>query len=200
MEELKQCCLSLHVLWQSCIDQLDVSCTERDLAEENYHAPSLLLQGQGHPRRIIEIEHLEYLRSVNFSWTQISSLLGISRMMVYRRRRDFGMLDRSSNSVNISNTELCNLLIQMRRQMPNVGKTLVLGTVHPLGYSVTRGRIRQLLHATDPLNAALRWQGVITAWQPYCVAAPNSLWLHIELPVIVLFRLTPLCNNMWIAT
>ena len=176
LEELKQCCLSLHILWQSCIDQLDASCTERDLAEENYHTPSQLLQQRGHPRRIIEIEQLKYLRSVNFSWTQISRLLGVSRMTVYCRRKDFGMLDRSSNSVNISNTELCNLLVQMRRQMPNVGETLVLGRVHSLGYSVTRGRIHQLLHATNPLNAALRWRGLITAWQPYCVAAPNSLW------------------------
>ena len=30
---------------------------------------------------------------MNFSWTQISELLCISHMTVYRRRRDLGMVD-----------------------------------------------------------------------------------------------------------
>ena len=177
LEGLKECCLSLRNLWQSCIDQLDANSTEgQPTGEESYHAPSRLLNGRGHPLRIIEMEQLEYLRSVSFSWTQISRLLGVSRMTVYRRRRDFGMLDESNSSLNISDTELYSLLVQMRRQMPNIGETLVLGRVQSMGYSVTRSRIRQMLHVTDPLNAALRWRGVITARRPYSVAAPNSLW------------------------
>ena len=57
---------------------------------ESYQAPSIR-EGRGRPRVIISLEQLQYLRSLNFSWTQISDLLGVSRMTVYRKRRDFGM-------------------------------------------------------------------------------------------------------------
>ena len=64
----------------------------------------------------------------------------------------------------------------MRPEMPNIGEVLVIGHLHALGYAVSRQRVRNAIHATDPLNTALRWRGILTTRQPYSVAGPNSLW------------------------
>ena len=91
--ELRGCCRSLLALWQLYIDQLDSNYTVVSRAQmESYQAPRVR-QGRGRPHVIISQEQLQYLRSMRFSWTQISELLGVSRMTVYRRRRDLGLLD-----------------------------------------------------------------------------------------------------------
>lgn len=98
-------------------------------------------------------------------------------MTVYRRRVDFGMVnfDDEANR-SISDNELQSLLQVMRREMPNLGEVLVIGQLHAMGYAVSRQRVRNAIHATDPLNTTLRWRGILTPRWPYSVAGPNSLW------------------------
>ena len=174
--DITECCRSLIVLWQSFIDQLDSNyATVSRAAMESYHAPRAR-EGRGRPRVIVSREQLQYLRGLNFSWTQISELLGVSRMTVYRRRRDFGMEDIDEAARSISDSELQRLLQVMRREMPNMGEVLVIGHLHAMGYVVSRQRVRNAIHVTDPLNTALRWRGILTTRRPYSVAGPNSLW------------------------
>lgn len=104
--EIRGCCHSLLVLWQSYIDQLDSNYAVVSRAQvESYQAPTVT-EGRGHSRIIISVEQLRYLLSLNFSWTQISELLGVSRMTVYRRRRDLGMDDFDEAIRYISDNEL----------------------------------------------------------------------------------------------
>ena len=72
----------------------------------------------------------------------------------------------------------------VRQDLPNVGEKLVLGRLRSMGYHVTRERVRQAIRAIDPINSALRWQGVFTPRHPYSVPGPNSLW-HIGLCICV---------------
>ena len=172
--EIRGCC-SLLVLWQSYIDQLDSNYTVVSRAQMESYQVSRLREGRGRPSIIISLKQLRYLRSLHFTWSQISELLGVSRMTVYRRR-DFGMDDFDEATRSISNNELERLLQVMRREMPNVGEVLVIGQLHAMGYAVSRQRVRNAIHATDPLNTALRWRGILTTRRPYSVAGPNSLW------------------------
>ncbi len=103
-------------------------------------------------------------------------MLGVSRMSIYRRRRDFGILDVRNDYRTISDADLRTLLSQLRQEMPNMGETLVFGRIRSLRYSVTRQRVRNAIHATDPLNTPLRWRGILTSRRPYSVPSPNSLW------------------------
>lgn len=48
---------------------------------------------RGRPPYIISREQILYLRELQFTWQDIASLLGVSRMTVYRRRRELGILD-----------------------------------------------------------------------------------------------------------
>ena len=171
---IRSCCCTLVALWQSHLDQLDANFAVASRAEMgSYQAPTIR-QGRGRPQLLITQDQLEYLRGMSFSWTQISELLGVSRMTVYRRRRGFGILGDPRRA--LSDSELHSLLQDLRREMPNVGEVLVMGRLHAMGHAVSRQRVRDAIHATDPLNTALRWRGILTARRPYSVAGPNSLW------------------------
>ena len=120
LRDLKKCCLSLHVVWSYRLDLLDSTLTDTPqlLSQaQNFTAPFSPAEGRGRPHHVITQEQLEYLRAMKFSWTQISRLLGVSRMTVYRRRRDLGILQ-SDDGSSISDSSLSSLLQHIRREMP----------------------------------------------------------------------------------
>ena len=59
----------------------------------------------GRPRVDVEIEDIEYLRQLRFSWTCIAKILNISRSTLYRRLDEEG-LSRQLTFTNISDQEL----------------------------------------------------------------------------------------------
>lgn len=163
----------------------------------NYQVPTINREGRGRPQLLISKEQLEYLRSLNFSWTHIAELLGVSRVTIYRRRRELGMVDNNGIERSISDTELQSLLQQIRQEMPNIGETLVIGHLRSLGFTVTRQRVRNAIHTTDPLNTLFRWTGILTPRRPYSVPSPNSLW-HIGMSLENTISLNFFHFNVWI--
>ncbi len=138
-----------------------------------YQVPMIRSGRRGRPKYLITDEQLNYLISLEFSWNDISALLGISRMTLYRRRREFGLL---TDTRGIANDQLRHLLTEMRRQHPNFGETMAMGHIRSLGYHVKRAQLRNAIHQTDPIQTALRWRGGLTPRRPYSVPGPNSLW------------------------
>ena len=133
-----------------------------------------IVSSRGHPSLIITHDQLEYLAYLSFTWTDVAILLGVSHMTLYRRRREFGLLQSTSRTP--SNDELEQILVDMRRDHPDYGETMVIGHLWSLGYRVSRCRLRQCIHATDPINVALCWRGGPSVRRPYSVPGPNSLW------------------------
>ena len=81
---------------------------------------------------------------------------------------------------DICDNELRTLLQVIRTEIPHLGEVLVMGHLHSLGYAISRQRVRNAIHAMDPLNTALRLQGILTTRRPYSVAfgrrdAPESV-------------------------
>lgn len=111
---------------------------------------------------------------MNFTWSEIAALLSVSRMTVYRRRLECGMVNEPAN--DLTNQELCDLLQRMRANSPYLGETMVWGRLRSLGYQVTRDRVCQAIRATDPLSIALPSLPAVTSRRPYSVPGPNSLW------------------------
>ena len=64
------------------------------------HSPALLPTSRGRPKFDVSKDQLEYLKSMNFTWTEIAELLGVSLMTIYRRRREFGMLGVANGAVS----------------------------------------------------------------------------------------------------
>ena len=169
LDELLIALQFLSVQWQEYIDHLDSSS-----AADAYHVAAVRSGGRGRPRFDIGREQLEYLASLSFTWTDIARLLGVSRMTVYRRRRELGMLDEPPRTLD--DNELRRFITELRRESPNVGEVIVLGRLRSNGMRVPRERVRQMIRETDPINTALRWRGLITPRHPYSVPGPNSLW------------------------
>lgn len=170
---LVSCLESIAILWRNYYDDL---LQLGSVAITAYQVPSSppLPHARGRPQYVISQDQLEYLHSLGFKWTEISALLGVSRMTLYRRRREYGMLEDSTRP--ISNSELRQMLRLMRQQHPNFGETMAMGYIRSLGYKVRRARLREAIHATDPIQVALRWQGNLASRRPYSVPGPNSLW------------------------
>ena len=144
--------------------------------QRGYQAPLIRSSRpqRGRPRFDIGGDQLQYLSGMGFSWANIARLLGVSRMTVYRRRRELGMT--TDELSPISDEQLERQLTEMRRHHPHYGETLAFGHLRSKGYKVSHSMLRQAIRATDPINTALRWPGGITSRQPYSVPRPNSLW------------------------
>ena len=77
----------------------------------------------GRPRYVITKEQLEYLRSMSFSWVKISELLGVSYMTVYRRRKEYGIVD--TRGRDISDRDVEQIVSEIRHEQPAIGQTMV---------------------------------------------------------------------------
>ena len=79
---------SLLSYWNLYLNEL-----ENDSMRYSFQAQATGIPGlRGCPSFDVEQSQIQYLRSLNFTWSEISNLLGVSRMTVYRRRNEFGML------------------------------------------------------------------------------------------------------------
>ncbi len=130
----------------------------------------------GRPRYNISKEQLEYLRSMSFSWVEISQMLGVSYMTVYRRRIEYGIIDDLGR--DLSDDNLIRVVNEMKHEQPALGQTMVWARVKSLGYKVSRARVRDAIRRSDPISSAFRWREM-TRRRPYSVPSPNSLWHNI---------------------
>ena len=104
----------------------------------------------------------------------MATLLGVSRMTLYRRREEFGML--SSSQQSISDRELQEHVRRIRSDSPYVGESMILGRLRSLSIRASRERVWHAVREVDPLNTALRWGRNLSSRRPYSVPGPNSLW------------------------
>ena len=170
LQQLVNCCRHLSSQWGLYIDTV-----QANPYPDSYAPPLVRRQHfRGRPPFNISQDQLVYLSSMSFTWTEIASLLGVSRMTVYRRRCDFNML--GSRRSTLTDAQLRALIRDWKSEMPAIGETLVIGRLHANGHIVTRERVRCAIHAVDPLNTALRSPHGMTRRQAYSVPSPNSLW------------------------
>ena len=171
VNELIECCRRIEHKWECYVERLESD-------GHHYFEVSAECTGQrSRPHFVVKREQLIYLASLGFSWTSIASLLGVSRMTVYRRRVEYGLLADPVSTLN--DNELKDLLRRIRREHPNIGQTMIMGLIRAQGYHVSRARVRDAIQQIDPLSTALRWH-TITCRRQYRVPSPNSLW-HIGL-------------------
>jgi hypothetical protein len=170
LQLLIEACRSLASQWESYIDRV-----QSNPYPHNY-LPPLARRAHVRGRPLFEIseDQLLYLSSLSFTWTEIASLLGVSRMTIYRRRCNFNMLGLARNTV--TDAQLRTMIREWKSEMPAIGKTLVVGRLHASGVYVTRERVRCAIRAVDPLNTSLQAPRGLTRRQAYSVPAPNSLW------------------------
>ena len=103
----------------------------------------------GRPRIDVSFEYIEFLRGLRFSFTEISSLLGIRRATLYRRLGEVGV-NHLSTYTEISDTDLDLEVVQIKASHPNDGERLMIGHLTHRGIIVPRSRLRGSIHRVDP--------------------------------------------------
>ena len=123
--------------WQHYADTLD------DVVAASHYTPPRASSGSGlggRPRFVATRDQLLYLRSLSFSWTQIASLLGVFRMTIYRRWVEYGLV--SEPLQLLDKTHLLTLVRDLRRELLQIGESMVSGRIRSMGYRVARDRVR----------------------------------------------------------
>lgn len=138
-----------------------------------YQSGTVHSSRRGRPKFDITEDQLTYLASLSFKWKQVARMLGVSRMTLYRRRVEFGMVPQGRN---IQDRELVRVIREMRSEFPEMGEVMVLGRLRSLGYHVIRDVVRRVIHETDPINTALQATTGLLVRRVYSVPGPNSLW------------------------
>lgn len=106
---------------------------------------------RGRPRITVNIEEVEFLRSLNFQWKKIANILGVSRSTLYRRLHEEGMQEDLWFS-DISDDDLDILIKQIKEEHRNDGEVLMAGHLAARNIRVQRTRLRASIHRVDPIN------------------------------------------------
>ena len=98
----------------------------------------------GHPKIEVDVNEVLSLQSLNYSWTKISEILGISRCTLYRRLREAGI--DTNDYATLTPSELDNLIKEIKLDFPNDGEVMMKSHLLRLGIKVTRQALRDSIH------------------------------------------------------
>ena len=132
--EMMQLTVYLRSLAHECQSYIDAK--EKLLELLKYQAALSQSTGKGRPRFLISKEQLEFLRSLYFTWSEISQLIGVSRMTIYRHREEFGMMEEPI--ATLTDSELKQKVSEIRKTLPEVGEKIIYGKLRSMGYQITR--------------------------------------------------------------
>ena len=102
----------------------------------------------------------------------IAGLLNVSCSTVERRMREFSISARNKYS-SVSDEELDNIILDIKRGFPNTGYKRMNGFLSQRGYTVQQHRVRESMRRVDPEGVLLR------GLEMRVVAGPQCLW-HID--------------------
>ena len=137
----------------------------------------IIYRSPGRPIISVDVEDIEYLRGLRFSWTKIAKILEISRSTLYRRLEQEG-ISQSTVYTDISDVDLDRVIASIKQTHPNDGERMMTGHLTTRGIIVPRARMRASVHRIDPINTAIR-RSVTVRRRVYSVDGPNALW-HID--------------------
>jgi hypothetical protein len=172
LNELITCLKEYYQKWERCEDVL------LSHVELSYNTPLISSGARGRPQFEITKNQLLCLRSLNFNWTEMAKLLGVSRMTLYRRRIEYDLVVPGQSEI-LSDNDLITIIQQIRRDAPYSAVQMMWGSLRERGVRVARDKLREILRSMDPLGSARRWPPAMIKRRPYSVESvpgPNSLW------------------------
>lgn len=113
---------------------------------------------------------------LNYSWTKIASLIGISRSTLYRGLEEAGISHQKYTA--LSDEELDSKIRAIKADHPNDGEVLIQGHLVRMGIKVTRQMLRAAIHCVDH-NGVVERQLRVVRRRVYSVPHPNAVW-HID--------------------
>ncbi|KAI7802455.1 uncharacterized protein LOC130563201 [Triplophysa rosa] len=135
--------------------------------------------GRGRPKFIVSEEMLSRLIEMSLPASCIANILGVSQSTLFRRMRDLGLSVKTTYST-MSDNELDNAILSIKRRLPNAGYRMVKGCLQADGHRVQWNRIKKSMHRVDAPGILERMTqlGCIVR-RSYFVQSPLSL-VHID--------------------
>ena len=130
----------------------------------------------GRPKVEINIDDVEFLQSLKFSWERIADIIEVSRSTLMCRIHDEGVVIETFS--NISDEQLDHLVRRIKLKHPYDGERLMIGHLARKGVRVQRARLRGSIHRIDPINTAIR-RSVAIRRRVYHSNGPNHTW-HVD--------------------
>ena len=96
-----------------------------------------VIRRHGHrnrPRLGINIDQVELLRTVGYSWQEVADAIGASRTTVWRRLQEQNIT--LSSYTDISDQDLYDLVRTIQRNFPNAGVVMIQGHLRSQGVHV----------------------------------------------------------------
>ena len=122
----------------------------------------------GRPKHSINMEQVVVLRSLRFTWQEISHIVGVSVKTLQRRAKEYGVTRFSS----ITDNELDEVVRNCLEDFPRAGEVMLRGQLISLDLRVPRQRLRESLQRLGFRNSL---PPAITR-RTYSVPGPNALW------------------------
>lgn len=89
---------------------------------------SIRTERKERPSISIKRSEAEYLRSLQYSWSEVASLLDVDHMTLYRRRQEWGLLGKGF--LEILDEDLEALVVDIKAEMPDVGEQMLMDHLH----------------------------------------------------------------------
>ena len=139
------------------------------MAESN---ASVGLPGRGRPSLNVDREQLQFLRSLQFSWKDISTILCVSPSTLRRRAKEWNIQTFSM----ITDLDLDRIVGDLIRRFPNAGEVMLTGHLRASAVFVQRRRLRESVRRVTGTQQSLH---PAIARRAYSVPGPNFLW-HVD--------------------
>lgn len=121
-------------------------------------------------RADVPVEDILALRSMNYTWTKIASLLNVSCRTLYRRLEENNIPTNDFDS--LSNSTLDDIVTSIKCDHPSDGEVMMQGHLRRLGLKVKRQDLRDSIHRVDGENTSQRRSHTIQR-RVYSAEHPN---------------------------
>ena len=133
-------------------------------------------RSKGRPREDVRVDEILALRSLNYNWTKIASLLNVSRSTLYRRLQENNIPTNDFDS--LSDATLDEIVQSIKCDHPNDGEVMMQGHLRRVGVKVKRQDLRDSIHRVDHEHTQQRRSCTIQR-RVYSTEHPNFVW-HID--------------------
>lgn len=137
----------------------------------------IIIGRPGRPSFNVNHALLQRLWNIQFTVSEMASLLGVSPRTVSRRLAALNMRVRSRYS-RISDHHLDQMVYELQNEHPNTGYRIMRGMLAARGFHIQERRIRESMIRVDPVGVSLRWATSVHR-RSYRVQCPNALW-HLD--------------------
>ena len=113
-------------------------------SDQGYYTEQASSGNRGRPRYDVQEAQLQFFVRYGFSISEMAKMLAVSQATINRRLRDYG-ISLSTKFCQMSDSELDELIKNVKQHFPRSGYRVMLGILHSMGYHIQEWRVRVIM-------------------------------------------------------